>query len=280
MMDIKNYYAERKGMLQRVPIDLEMLKKVFLMTHQKFEDDVYFQGATGYTCVDYGKKVGLWGHDIDAFIYTKLKMKNIWPIQENIENFDEPTLFTVIEFLYDYVSEPVNKTYHEWNDCGWHCSKFDKEKGREKFRNEINEILNDYDVSYQLTKEGEIQKMPPTGFESIIEEPAQTDQPDNIDKRVENAISKYLRYGSTQDDKKEAIRTLADVLEFLKTGDIILPSRDDSDLFNIINNFDIRHHNRLQSGDYDKELWYDWMFYTFLASIKMLLKLKETESAS
>jgi len=121
--------------------------------------------------------------------------------------------------------------------------------------------------------------MPPTGFESIIEEPVQTDQPDNIDKRVENAISKYLRYGSTQDDKKEAIRTLADVLEFLKTGGIVLPSRDDSDLFNIINNFDIRHHNISQSGDYDKELWYDWMFYTFLASIKMLLKLKETESA-
>ena len=79
-MDKKNYYAERKGMLQRVPMDLEMLKKVFLMTHQKFEDDVYFQEATGYTCVDSGKKVGLWGHDIDAFIYTKLKMKNIWPI--------------------------------------------------------------------------------------------------------------------------------------------------------------------------------------------------------
>lgn len=273
----KKYYAERKGILQREPMDLKMLKKVFLMIFKKFKDEIYFQEATGHTCVDKGKIIGLWGHDIDAFIYTKLRMKNIWPIQDNIEDYDEPTLFTIIEFLYDFVSEPINKTYHSWNNCGWHCSKYDKEKGQEKYRKEINKILSDYDVGYHLTKDGEIQKTPPTGFESLIEEPVRTDEPEDVDNRIKNAISKYLRYGSTQEDKKDSIRTLADVLEFLKKEGITFTSKDDSDIFNIINNFDIRHHNRLQSGEYDKDLWYDWMFFTFLASVKVLLKIKETE---
>lgn len=87
-------------------------------------------------------------------------------------------------------------------------------------------------------------------------------------------LSKYRRYSATIDDKKDAVRTLADVLEFLRREGIKLSDKGDDDLFRIINRFDIRHHNREQQGDYDKEVWYDWMFYTFLSSINVLLKLE------
>jgi hypothetical protein len=65
------------------------------------------------------------------------------------------------------------------------------------------------------------------------------------------------------------------VLEYLRKDNIKLPKNDDGELFQIINKFDIRHHNQTQKGDYDKEVWYDWMFYTFLASIHVLLKLND-----
>jgi len=112
-------------------------------------------------------------------------------------------------------------------------------------------------------------------FETLIKESIETNDPENIDLRLKYAVSKFSRYSSSIGDKKEAVRTLADVLEFLKESDIRLPRDDEKNLFNIINNFDIRHLNRKQQSDYDKDIWYDWMFYTFLASIHVLLKLND-----
>ncbi len=271
----RNYYAARKGILKPVPMDFPVFKKVFLYTFNEIEDNFLLREAAGYHCVDAGKIRGLWGSDINAHIYLKLKMNNIWPITEYIETYDEPTLFTVIEFLYDYVSEPQEKNYHGWNDCGWHTSNYDKTKGRAIYLSKINEILKDYGRGFQLSSDGEIIEIAPSGLEPIFQETLQTDDPSNIDTRIRTAISKYRRYSATIDDKKDAIRTLADVLEFLRKDGCKLPSKDDDDLFKIINGFDIRHHNKSQQSGYDREVWYDWMFYSFLASINVLLKLRE-----
>ena len=284
-MDNKKYYAARKGISKPKPMDIQVLKNVFLRIYREFEDKLYFQEATGYHCVDNDKGAvrGLWGRgdsDIEAFIHWRLGMDDIWPIDKNIENYEEPTLFTVIEFLYDYVSEPTDKWYHKWYNCGWHSSEYDGEKGREEYRIKVNEIIKDYESGYELSNDGEILEIAPTGLEHLFEEIVQTDDPENIDMRRQNAISKYMRYGATTSDKKDAVRELADVLEFLKKSGIRLQKKDESDLFRIINNFDIRHHNKSQQGEYDKEIWYDWMFYTFLSSINVLLKLKGGENGN
>lgn len=79
---------------------------------------------------------------------------------------------------------------------------------------------------------------------------------------------------SSMDDKKEAVRILGDVLEFLKPKIKDLKISKDTDaLFNIANNFAIRHHNRAQHADYDKPIWYAWMFYAHLATIHTIIKL-------
>lgn len=271
-MTSRKYYAERKDLLTPVPIDFEMLKKAFLLIFERLENEFYLREATGYECVDSGIIRGTWGSDIEAFLYLQLRMRNVWPIPEKIHNYDEPTLFTVIEFLYDHVSEPQHKFYHEWDNCGWHTSDYDRDKGKERFKKEMNEILKDYDSGFILSDTGEILHISPTGLETVVV--VETNDPEKIDNRVHTAIIKYRRYNATLDDKKEAIRVLADILEYLKSQDVKLPSKDDSDLFNIINNFDIRHHNKLQHSAYDRTIWYDWMFYTFLSSINVLLKLR------
>jgi len=124
----------------------------------------------------------------------------------------------------------------------------------------------------------QILEIAPTGLEPLFEEIVETGDHDNIDTRIQNAISKYMKYGATISDKKDAVRELAELLEFLKKSGIRLQKKNESDLFRIINNFDIRHHNKFQHGEYDKEIWYDWMFYTFLSSINVLLKLKGGEN--
>ena len=268
----RRYYAERRG-AKLEPLDFETLKKVFLLKFEELERDFHFRKATGYEYVDEGVIPGTWGNDPEAFFYMKLRMRDIWPIRENIANYDELKLFTVIEFLLDYVSEPQKKFYHCWNNCGWHTDNYDDLKGEARYQEEINNILKDYKSGYELSEAGEIFEIPPTGLETIFEETVKTNDPKNIDARIHVAISKYRRYNATLDDKKDAVRTLGDVLEYLKKEGCKLPSKDDSDLFNIINNFDIRHHNREQQGGYNREIWYDWMFYTFLSSINVLLKL-------
>ena len=274
------YYAARKGMVKSVQMDFDIFKRVFLHIFNYLENNFYLREATGYSCVDQGEIPGIWGSDIEAYIYLELKMDDIWPIQEKIEAYDEPTLFTIIEFLYDFVSEPQHKWEHQWNNCGWHTSDYNKEIGRENYRMKINKILKEYDKGYQLSLDGEIIEITPKGFEELVEEIPQTDDPDNIDNRIKTSITKYFRYGSNIDEKKDAIRSLADVLEYLKKEGCVLASKDDSDLFEIINRYDIRHHNRSQQSDYDVNIWYDWFFYNFLSSINVLLKLKEESNGS
>ena len=58
------------------------------------------------------------------------------------------------------------------------------------------------------------------------------------------------------------MRELFDVLEKLRPEVKAEMLRgDEGDLFNIANNFAIRHLNEKQKGNYDSALWHSWMFY-------------------
>ena len=72
------YYAARKGIIDSDQIDFYTLKRVFLHIFDEFESDFYFREATGYSCVDEGEIRGIWGKDVEAYIFLKLKMGNIW----------------------------------------------------------------------------------------------------------------------------------------------------------------------------------------------------------
>lgn len=47
---------------------------------------------------------------------------------------------------------------------------------------------------------------------------------------------------------------------------------DEADLFNIANNFTIRHFNEKQKGNYDSPLWHSWMFYVNLSTIHLITR--------
>ena len=64
-----------------------------------------------------------------------------------------------------------------------------------------------------------------------------------------------------------------DVLEYLRPQiKALLIKQDESDLFNIANNFGIRHHNEFQKTNYDTPIWLSWMFYYYLATIHAILR--------
>jgi hypothetical protein len=96
---------------------------------------------------------------------------------------------------------------------------------------------------------------------------------ENVQGRIDAAIQKFRRRNGSLDDKRDAVKALADVLEFLRE-DVkkVITNKDENDLFNIANNFGIRHHNDQQKTDYEKAIWYDWMFYHYLATTQAILK--------
>lgn len=271
----REYYIHRKGRSRS--LSLRQIKTLFIEVLRHLALKQYLLEAKGFRGPNFDD-YGIWGRDIPMFILKHLQLENIWPFDECLPKYDETTFFTVIEFIFDYVSKPVHRLGR--------IVSFEKEPAQLDYRTRVNEILDLYIYYYgsrnrittkkafELSEEGEIREKAQEGLEKLLEEIPPTDDSENIDDKIRYAKSRFLRYGATVEEKKEAVRTLGDVLEFLKKSNIRMPKHDDSDLFHIINRFSIRHHNRLQKSDYTTDVWYDFLFYFFLATIQVLLRLE------
>jgi hypothetical protein len=272
---IRRYYSLRTG---KHPLgsklDLVMLLKLFFKIYSEFERNGYFQEAFGYYCVDADYVAGSLGEDVGAYFLIKLRKDNIWPISESYQNYTEEDLFDVIEFLNDYVSKPIEGYHHTYGNCGWHYNTFDRRSGQREFGSRINEILEDYGDGYELSQQGEIRTLAIPGTEMLFEiEQTEYDR-ENVNSRVMSAISVFRRYRSSLEDKRNAVKMLVDVLEFLrpKLKDV-LNKADERELFQIANSFGIRHHSEKQKTEYDQVIWLDWMFYYYLATINATVRL-------
>jgi hypothetical protein len=210
-----------------------------------------------------------------------IRKPDLWPIEKKCNNYSEDDLFDVIEFLYDNVSKPIDGFFHEY--CGYyHYHTFDIETGKQEFRDRINEFLCDYREGYELSENGEILESPEQGLEDLVLANLPLHAPKKVEQRVESAILKFRRSRSSLDEKRDAVRDLFDVLELLRAHlkEVGLDQAE-SDLFQIANKYGIRHYNDKQKQDYDKAIWYNWMFYYSLATIHACVRLiKKDESQS
>lgn len=257
-------------------LDLTTLSGLFFDVYNHYLSKGYFQEAFGYDCVDAGCVPGSLGSDVGAQFRLRVRKDNLWPIQDNYQAYTEDDLFDVIEFLHDHVSKPTNGYYHSFNACGMHYDQFDGPAGQSEYRSSVNWFLRDYGEGHELSDEGEILSLAPYGLTPIHDAALPAADPENIEQRVRTAERKYRRHHSTLNDRRDAIRDLADVLEYLRPQlQEVLPRKDESDLFNLANNFGIRHHNDQQKTAYDRKIWYSWMFYYYLATIHASLRLIE-----
>jgi hypothetical protein len=268
------YYSVRTGR-RSARLDFNEVKGLFIAAFEDLEKAAHFQQVLGTHCVD-GDWSGSAGDDLEVFFFRKLKKRNLWPFRESSGNWEEEDLFDVIELLHDCASKGVDGRYHSYLQCGMHFETFDQEPGRNDFRVAVNEILRNYDKGYVLTARGEIVAIGPKGLRDLESAPRPPGDPTNVQQRVDAAIDKFRRRGSTSSDRRDAIRDLADILEFLRPqAKAVLTQQDESDLFNIANNFGIRHHNQRQKLQYDEPIWQSWMFYFFLATIHATTRLIE-----
>lgn len=271
----RKYYANRTGKnpdasRYELPMFVELFKAVYL---DFLNNDYFYENS--------GAVPGKLGADIEAQMFIKLKKPDLGPIEEKCNNYSEDDLFDVIEFLYDRVSKPSHR-YDEWSNHGDSYDTFDRETGKQEFRDSMNQLLCDYREGYELSEKGEILESPEQGLEDLVIAKLPPHDPENVEQRVESASLKFRRSRSSLDEKRDAIRDLCDVLEFLRPQiKAVISSEDESDLFNIANNYGIRHHKNNQKQDYDKAIWYNWMFYYYLATINACVRLiKKAENQS
>ena len=244
---------------------------LFLRVYEQLYEDGYFQEAFGYKCVDSGFVPGT-VRDPDLAIFLAIRKRDLWPIQKFSSGYSEDDLFDMIEFLFQHVSKPTEGWYHNWSDCGYHWNKFAIDLGQVEFCEKMNVVLGHYESPFELSPNGEVLRTPDQGFETILA--AELPSKDaNVHERVAAAVLKFRRHGSTPDDRRDAVRDLADVLEYLRPhAKDHLSSKDEGELFNIANNFGIRHHNPKQKTKYDAGAWLNWMFYIYLATIHVLVR--------
>lgn len=274
-MRSRPYYSVRTGKnpLGR-EIDLETLKELFSLIFVRFEEEGYFQEYLGYECIDSGFVPGLLGHRLAEVLLLELRKKDLAPIRTQIDGYSEEDLFDILEFLYDHCSKPKERSYHDYGECGWHCRTFDRDAGRTEYRERMNKILALYSTPHELSVDGELLATAEGGLSGLFEAPVLSPDPQNVTERVDAARTKFRRYRSSMDDRRDAIRDLADVLEFLRPRlKSVLTQKDEADLFNIANNFAIRHHNDAQKANYDKSIWYSWIFYFYLSTIHAAVRL-------
>ena len=96
------------------------------------------------------------------------------------------------------------------------------------------------------------------------------------EERVDDAVRKFRSRTASPTDRRDAVRDLADVLEYLRPEiKRVLTKKDDAALFEIANKFAIRHMDGEQFTEYTKPVWLSWMFYFYLATIYAVGHLME-----
>lgn len=264
----RRYYSSRN---KPTPLTLDELYLKLQNLYLFFRDQNYFKSKAGITMAslpDIIKHEAAIALSFQPFPITKWEESQI----------TEDHVFDTLEFLYDHVSKPG-----EWiqmtSDSGYNYADYDgydDDMGKEEFQQKANSFLCDYRTGYELTKNGIVLAAGTDGLQHIINAEIIPYDEANVDSRVRHAILKWRNRNLALSEKKEAIRELADVFEWLKKTkrlDRILDKKDDSAIFDIANNFAIRHHNPIQKTLYDKNVWYSWMFHFYLATYHATIRL-------
>lgn len=270
------YYQQRLREHDRDPDDWEpdervLLPLYFVQLYEDLESRGYFVRAFGGDCKNNGPS------EISASgtVGMHLGWNPTWPLDPNELN-DEGRLYDVIERMHDLVSRPRRRFTHEPDyDCIHHVDPAPA-IGRELYRWQVNELLDDAGVGLRLANDGDDAGRLVTVTDEVRSDLVQTlvaRAGQDTGDRVRHAISLFRRRGATDEDKRSASIALAGVLE--ERRDLLrenLTSPDEGALFEIANRFAIRHRRADQSTAYDP-VFLDWVFWAYLSTVELTDRL-------
>jgi hypothetical protein len=275
------YWSERQGRRKYAVLTPRQVRRAFAAVVSGCAERDELQEAFGHYCVDAGEVAGTLGSAVEERLLIVLGRENLWPVAQHVDAWNDDTLFDMMEFLHDHVSTGCrSQASSTATAAAGGTSPASPPSPRAAATALVNDILRRMDPGYEMTPEGEIVRAIPDGVAPLLET-APRFLEDSQQQHVEAAITKYRARSSTRTDRRDAVRDLADVLEHLRDGvKATMPSKDEAMLFQMANQFWIRHNRPGEHRDYDHEAWWSWLFYVYLASIALVTHISERPAAA
>lgn len=268
----RNYAARRRDAHPPHALDFNETRALFAENLTALLEGGYLDDALGPSCCDAAEpqdgQLVLQGLvDLDA---------PLWPISDDVVSaWDEDTFLSVIEAYFDLVARPRRRTWHDY--CReWDYEDFSRPVGQEVYLWKVNILLERSTIPLSLSAGGLDRGQLVTRVDDpradLYELPSQMTQAYEADD-VAHAIQLWRSRHASRADKRDAVTRLANLLEphrpLLAQG---VGKPDTDALFNIANNFDLRHHNARQHRDYPEEVL-DWLFWWYLATLELATRL-------
>jgi hypothetical protein len=169
------------------------------------------------------------------------------------------------------VNEEVNGSYIGTE----YLAPLDREAGQKALRDAVNPALQLATPPLELGADGLIRERPPDEFAGLADAPIPPGEEPAVTEPIEAAVAQFFHRGSTVADRLAAVQSLVGVLERLRSEiKRELLTADESALFDLANNYWIRHNNRAQKVDYDREAWLEWTFYVYLATARAMVRIR------
>ena len=211
---------------------------------------------------------------IDRAIRLRLGVPGLWPLRPD---WDDDTFYSLIEVFHDLVARPRSRVYHDFSDCGFHYADFAYRPAQRMYRWRVNKLLARTGIDLELAETGEdtgrLVHNPADPRRELVLSALSPGTP--AADLVRHAVALFRARGAGREEKRSACIALAAVLEQrrsqIKTE---LLTKDEGALFQIANQFDIRHRNADQHADYD-ETYLDWIFWWYLATVELTDRLAE-----
>ena len=272
----RQYYSVRHNPRPQVPLTLAQTKTVYAEVIADLARTGYFRDAFGSACVDDADDPAEQGqHQLSRLLGTD---SPIWPLARDNEeptgaeqDWSEDLFFDVIEALHDLVARPRRRSWHDYGQH-WDYQDFARAPGQAVYRWKVNELLARSEVPLQLATDGEDIGRLVHAAGDDRDELVHRVLDGAIDTRDEraHAVSLFRARTAGVPEKRSAIVTLAGLLEQRRKGvlEVELTKGDSGALFDIANNFDLRHRRADQRTDYDPA-FLDWIFWWYLATIEL-----------
>jgi len=282
----KRYYSARRNPRpEATPRTLAQTKTAYARVVVDLSRTGYFGDAFGSTCVDDPDNPAERGQKkLSSLLDTDSPM---WPLAGDNEelagveqDWSEDLFFDVIEALHDLAARPRSRFWHDYCE-EWEYQDFARAPGQAVYQWKVNELLARSEIPLQLadsgSDRGRLVHAPGDARDELVRRALQSPEP-KVRDLVDHAVAQFRGRGATFLAKREATKTLADVLEHRRRllKDVLL-KKDEAALFQIANHFEIRHINERQKGDYDPA-FLDWVFWWYLATIELTDRLLDRQT--